>query len=192
MSGQLPTYALAIANALSNGYHVDAAKGAIYGLKGAPLSVKMNGTQRYPTVPLVVVGMAQRYYVVPAHKVVAYSLWGEAAFAKGIHVRHGKGGVLDITAKNLTLGTAKENEADKCPKVKSAAGRMARAAQDGLSNAKLNAEQVAQLRADHAALKRKYEGKGKLPNGTLQALCAKYGIGKTNVNDIVKGKTWTR
>lgn len=188
----LPEYARAIKCALSSGYRVDPATGVIYGLKGRPLIVKARGLQRYPTVSLVTPGMPRRFYAVPAHKVVACVLWGDSAFSPGIHVRHGKLGVENITAANLSLGTAKENEADKESSVKSAVGRAARAAQDGLNNAKLSAEQVASLRVEHASIKHQYARKKKLPNGTMLALVAKYGIGRTQITDIINGKSWNR
>lgn len=188
----LPEYAIAIRSALATGYRVDPDAGVIYGLKGRPLTVKRRGSQRYPTVPLVVQGMRKRFYAVPAHKVMAFALWGEDAFTPGIHVMHGRAGVENIAARNLRLGTAKENEADKSPELRSAVGRIARAHQDGLNNAKLTAAQVAQLRAEHAELKHQHRDKNKLPNGTLQALCTKYNISKTNIADIVKGRTWTK
>lgn len=125
----LPTYGKAIENALANGYSVDPVNGLIVGLKGKPLAIRLHGTQRYPTVPLVVRGMEKRYYVVPAHKVMAFAIYGTAAFAKGIHVRHGAGGVLDIRASNLSLGSPSENESDKPDEVRSRVGKIARAAQ---------------------------------------------------------------
>lgn len=188
----LPEYALAIKDALATGYRVDPEAGVIYGLKGLPLIIKNRGLQRYPTVSLVTPGMRNRFYAVPAHKVIAYALWGDFAFAPGMHVRHGKLGVENITSANLSLGTAKDNEADKDPSVKSAVAKIARAAQDGLSNAKLNAEQVASLRAEYAALKQQHAPKKRLPNGTVVVLVAKYGIGRTNIMDIVTGKIWNR
>ncbi len=188
----LPEYAQAIKHALATGYRVDPGAGVIYGLKGRPLAIKTRGLQRYPTVSLVTPGMHRRFYAVPAHKVVACALWGDAAFAPGVHVRHGKKGVENITAGNLSLGTAKENEADKDPSVKSAAGRAARACQDGLNNAKVTQAQVNALRAEHAALKVLHAGKGKFPNGTISALATKYGLSRTNIYDIVKRNIWNR
>lgn len=184
----MPVYSLAIENALRNGYRVDYERGLIYGLKGAPLSIKLHGTQRYPTVPLVVVGMPRRYYVVPAHKVVAYAVWGRDAFMPGVQVRHGKFGVLDIRHSNLSLGTSSENQLDKPAAVRSRAARIARASQDGLNNAKLNADQVRALRTEHSALRRLHPKK--FPSAVLTSLKAKYGISNTNIVDIVKGNTW--
>ena len=184
----LPMYGQAIKNALTNGYRADAKNGVIFGLKGAPLKITLNGLQRYPTVPLVVVGMPKRYYVVPAHKVIGFELWGDKAFAPGIHVRHGKLGVLDITEANLSLGTASENERDKFACVRSRVGAIARAAQSNLVNAKLTWSEVTTLRSEHKKLRSEYPRK--LPSGAMVNLMSRYGISKTNINDIVKGKTW--
>lgn len=185
----LPTYGIAIFNALNNGYKVDTERGIIYGLKGAPLTIKLQGKQRYPSVSLVVVNMPSRYYVVPAHKVVAAALWGEAAFAKGTHIRHGANGVLDISAANLKLGTASENEADKPKYVKSMVARAARAAQPRHGhNSKIDLNTANEIRVEYLELKRLFPRK--MPSGSVIQIAAKYKISKTNIYDIIKGNIW--
>lgn len=189
MTEGLPVYATAILSALRSGdYRVDPDLGIIYGMRGRPLSVRRHGSQRYPTVPLVVRGMPRRAYSVPAHKVVAAALWGSAAFAPGVHVRHGRGGVLDITRGNLTLGSPSDNEKDKDPEVRSRVGRAARSFQSNLVNAKLSWEQVRALREEHRRLRITHPRK--LPPGSMRDLEKRYGVSKTNITDIVKGRTW--
>ena len=177
---QPPTYGVAILNALRNGYRVDARRGIIYGLKGKPLSIKLHGTQRYPTVPLVVKNMARRYYAVPAHKVVAASVYGREAFEK--HVRHGKGGVLDIRIKNLKLGTPSENEMDKPAYVRSRSAKLARAAQPRRpANSILTISQIRWM------LKRRVYGPtGRIRRGIVSAWAAKYGVTKTCISGALK------
>lgn len=188
-SFSLPTYGQAIQNALANGYKVDTLNGVIYGLKGLPLTISLAAGQRYPTVSLVVVDMPCRYYVVPAHKIMAYALWGVEAFRPGVQVRHGSLGVTNISEANLTLGTASQNNLDKPQAVRLAAARTARASQPREGhNAKLTENLVTELRAEYAMLRQQYPTK--FPAGVIGGLEHKYGIGKTNISDIIKEKIW--
>lgn len=185
----LPEYGQAILKALASGYLVDAKQGLIYGLKGAPLTIALHGTQRYPTVCLAVKGMPRKFYAVPAHKVVAAALWGAEAFRKGIQVRHGAEGVLVLKETNLALGTAAENQADKPKHIRVKAAKVARAAQPAHgNNNKVTKAEAELIRTEYTELKRLYPRK--IPNGTVSRMQAKYGLSGTTIHNIAKGKTW--
>jgi hypothetical protein len=109
-------YHEAIQKALNQRYRVDVETGVIYGPKG-PLKIVLRGVQRYPTVSLSLVGEAQ--VVVPAHKVVAFALYGDDAFNQ--IVRHMDDDPLNLHPSNIRLGTHSENNMDKPPEVRRAA-----------------------------------------------------------------------
>lgn len=178
-------YHQAIANALSNGYRVDTVHGIIYGLKGKPLRVANHGTQRYPTVTLAVRNMPRRLYAVPAHKVVAFAIWGDAAFAPGAQVRHIRG-VLDISADALRLGTSSDNQLDKAPEIRKAAAVKARASQGRRPlNTVLTEDTVRYIRETC-----KIGPDGHALYGEVKKLCTLLGLGKSTISMALRGKTW--
>lgn len=180
--GDAPVYALAIENALRNGYRVDPVAGRIYGLKGQPLTVKLCGQQRYPTVSLVVVGMPCRYYVVPAHKVVAFFLWGWQTFAKGVQVRHGDAGVLDIREVNLSLGTGSENQYDKSSAVRKAAAQAARTSQGARGPAlRLQDEAIIEMLKEIS-----YGPTGRIKRGLVAEWAERYGFSSSCISEAIK------
>lgn len=104
-------------------------------------------------------------------------------------MRHGDNGVLDISAKNLKLGTASENEADKPRHIKSRAAKAARAAQPKHGNNNKISQIISDtIRADYA--ERKRINPGKLPHGSILQMQDTYQLSRTNIFDIIKGKIW--
>lgn len=51
--------------------------------------------------------------IVKVHKMVAYQIFGEAAFKPGIHVRHLDGNKINNFPDNIAIGTAMDNHLDK-------------------------------------------------------------------------------
>jgi len=183
-SDPLPAYALAIRDALANGYSVNTKMGIVTGLKGKPLAVKLRGSQNYPTISLVTPNMPRRFYVVPIHKVVAFAVWGKKAFAPGICVRHLNADTCDNRKVNLRLGTYSDNERDKPAKVKSAACKIARAAQPYRSfNAKLTDAQVRKIKSELV-----FGKGGRVKRGVGKKLAARYHVCISTITNIAKGR----
>ena len=179
-----PAYLYAIEDALSSGYFVDSKRGKVIGLKGKPLTVKLRGSQRYPTVPLVTPNMPKRFYSVPVHKVVAFSLWGRAAFESGVHVRHLNGDTTDNRRTNLALGSPSDNENDKPKAVRVRSAKLARAAQAEPVNKKLTPRQVSEMRRSVA-----YGPTGRVRRGQLTMFAARFGVSKSAVSQAIRGIT---
>lgn len=169
----------AIEDALQNGYRVRIEEGQVIGLKGRPLTVKLRGTQRYPTIPMVTPNMPRRFYSVPVHKVVAYAIWGRAAFEDGIQVRHLNASTIDNRGHNLAKGTSSENQYDKPKEVRIRAAKKARAAQGSRPmNAKLNSGSVRQIRF----LRR--------DGMSLQKIADRFGVSKSTAHNVCSRKLY--
>jgi len=180
----LPAYGLAIANALADGYRVDADSGVIYGRKGRPLSVRRYGAQRYPMVSLAVSGMPRRSYVVPAYKVVAYAVWGPAAFAPGVCVYHGSRGVDDVSLANLAIGSHSDKELAKAPEVRQHSAKRARAAQGirGLSLFKVDDASLQKIMDERIF----YSINGRVRRGLLAELAREHGVSKSCMSAAIR------
>jgi len=103
------------------------------------------------------------------HRLIALEKYGEAVFAPGIQVRHRDGNPLNTDPSNILIGTPSENAMDKPREVRVAvAGRAAR---------RLTDAQVRELRSD------------RLQGASYSELSVKYGIQKSTISYIVRGKT---
>jgi hypothetical protein len=171
----------------SGKYRVDAERGKIFGPE-QELQIKRHPGAHCPCVRLHVDGLPKNAYSVPAHKVIAYSIWGEAAFVKGIHVRHLDGNNENSTKANLALGTPAENEMDKPAWVRSRSATLARAAQPSTSfNAKLKAESIGFIRQ---ALSSNRLPSGRVRRGVVQRLAKEHGVSSSTISLVGKNKTW--
>jgi hypothetical protein len=184
----LPEYGRAIANALATGYKYLPNEGQIIGLKGQPLSIKQRGKQMYPTVSIVTPNMPRRFYVVPAHKIAAYALWGEKAFKKGVHTRH-LNGVLDISSSSLALGTASENELDKSIETRSRVSSYSRSCQPLTPyNSKLTEREVKMIRE---ICDNNRNINGRVKRGVGKELASRFGVSKCAISQIAARITYT-
>ena len=177
-------YHLAIRDALSSGYTVIPETGQIIGLKGESLAIRLGGKQRYPTVSLVTPNMPKHFYAVPAHKVVAFAIWGERSFTKGIHVRHLNNNTCDNRKQNLALGTPSQNEQDKPKHVRVRVAKQARARQVRPANMKLTVEQVTEIRSNAV-----FGPTGRARRGYVTELANRFGVSKSAVSQALKGVT---
>ena len=185
----LPVSWQAIELAVEQGYRGDPNTGNVVGKSGKPLAVVRRPGQSYPTIRLHVIGLARKAYSVPAHKFMAFVIWGRLALVRGSNVRHGQGGVEDIRRSNLSLGSWSENEMDKPASVRSASARAARAAQGHTPrNALLDQTSVATIRSQLGA---EVTPSGRIRRGVVKGLAAQYGVSPSTISLIGKGKTWT-
>ena len=176
----MATYHDAIRDALTSGYRVILETGQIIGLKGEPLGIRLHGSQRYPSVSLVTPNMPNRFYAVPAHKVIAYAAWGDAAFESC--VRHLNDNTCDIRIVNLALGTHSENEHDKPSHVRQRSARAARAAQPVRSyNTKVTAKDVIAIRAE---TDKHRNHNGRIRRGVVKRLAEHYGVASSTISSI--------
>ena len=168
-----------ILEAVARGYSVKE-NGELHGPKGR-LSVKTYGKQRYPTFSTNWGGYV---FGVPVHMFAAYVFYGEEVFKEGAVVRHLNADTTDITRVNIVLGTHSENNLDKSPETRSAAAKKARESQGKRPmNAKLNDEQVSEIREFYKAL-----GGKKAANGIVKRLCEKMGVSRTVLTKIKNGE----
>ena len=168
-----------IIEAYHRGYKVTV-DGLIYGPKGN-LSIRLYGKQRYPYFST---NWGGKVYGIPMHQFAAYCFYGEKFFDKSMVVRHLNGNTLDISKDNITLGTYSQNEMDKPRHVRVRSAKAARKAQ-GVSScrAKLSDEDVRYIRSQYKTL-----CGGKAPNGFTKSLCEKFGVSRTVINKVVRGK----
>lgn len=169
----------AIRRALALGYTVDTSLGVILDPEGHALvpSVFKSAKDSYPRVSLC----GQR---VSVHKVVAYALWGDAAFAPGVHVRHLNGDRGDASASNLALGTPSQNAYDKPDHVRSHMARVARAAQGPVPhNRVLDKNTIDSILADNP-----YDAQGRVITGFLGKWAARLGITKAAISMALKSR----
>lgn len=98
---------------------------------------------------------------------------------------HGNGNSLDNRPSNLRWATPLQNNHDRYRH-----GTMPRG--DRAPNRTIDSVNVVRLRAAYRALKAKQirAGKGKLPNGTITRLAAKYGVSKRTARSIARRETW--
>jgi hypothetical protein len=169
---------MAIEDALANGYRVDVEAGAIFGKTGRPLKLCKPAQGKYPRVTLQAPNMPRRCYSIPAHKVVAYAIFGVDAFAPGIHVRHLNANLYDLRAANLALGTASVNAMDKPPEVRRRIAQIARAALGPAPNRKLTTYQVRKIRT---ALK---------AGQAVTQIARDYGVHHSTISRIATSKTY--
>lgn len=86
-----------------------------------------------------------KFFPIPVHRLLAFQLFGDAAFGPGIEVRHLDGNSLNNTPSNIALGTKSQNEMDK-----PAANRRLQAQKAGKVASRHTDETWEQVRADHA------------------------------------------
>jgi hypothetical protein len=170
----------AIKSALDQGYRVDPVHGVIYGVSGKLLKPTMC-RGHYPTVTFA---LPDRNVSVPLHKVVAFAVWGAAAFQPGIHVRHLSGDRNDARENNLALGTPTQNAFDKQDHVRSALARAARAAQPRTPPNRVLSDRVV-MRIISAV---KFDPKGHMPPGCLAEWSAKLGVAKSTLSTAIHRK----
>jgi len=159
-----------------DGYSVDLEQGRVLNALGVPLGVTLTRSAKdgYPKVKL-------RGRTVPVHKVVAYVLWGDNAFAPGIHVRHLDGNRENTKASNLALGTPSQNAFDKPADVRSAMAKVARAAQKSPCNKILNEDVMARLIKDDP-----FDLYGHVKIGFLGKWAQALGITKSAISQALK------
>ena len=169
----------AIKIAYEKGYRIDI-DGKLHGISGKELAVKLRGTQRYPTFAVNVGKLTSSgVYGIPAHKYAAFCFYGESAFGEGLVVRHLDGDVTNLSKENILLGSHSQNNMDKDPEVRKSAAKKARAAQGRRpNNAKLNSDQVREIR-------NRYE-KGE----SGYAICKDYGVSNVTIYDIINGRKY--
>lgn len=184
----MSNYWKAIRLAVKQGYSANVRTGAIFGRYGKPLKIRRCGKQDYPTVRLHVRGLPKPAYSVAAHKFIAFLIWGRAAFARGIHVRHRDGNSENNARSNLRLGTPSQNERDKPKAVRVASAKAARAAQ-GVTpkNAKLSCTQALHV-FDVLAEARTHTGR--VRRGVVKKLAELYDVSPSAISLIGKEKSW--
>lgn len=168
-----------VIESIARGYYVTE-EGEVFGPKGK-LSVKLYGAQRYPTYST---NWGGRVYGVPVHMLAAYCFYGIKAFNPDLVIRHLDGNTLNLSKRNIVLGTHSENNLDKPASVRRAAAVKARAAQGrAAKNRKLTDEQVALVKSMY----KKYEGR-KPPNGIVTNLAKELGVTRQTLHKIKTGE----
>lgn len=178
-----------IKEAFRIGFSVDKCAGKIFGRRGRELTLSKTGTQRYPCITLYLPTFKHirknPSFAIPAHKFMAYAIWGDRAFQEGVQIRH-LNGVMDIREESLALGTGHENMMDIAPEVRQRAAKIARASQGKRpANAKLSQDDVKFIKS---TVRR--DNNGKVLRGELEKFAKRFGVSKPVISGILRGKTY--
>lgn len=130
------------------------------------VSTVMSGVKRYPAVRVMVDGRRRTFN---AHVLIAEAFHGPRP--DGMQVRHLDGDPTNNRPDNLRWGTAKENSADRI-----AHGRQSTIA--SISNAKLTAQQVREIRARFAA------------GETHHQLAVEFDLSPNYIHRIARRESW--
>lgn len=152
---------------------------------GTRVKPKLHGSQRYPSYTFNSLSGIKVNVSFPIHKFVAYILYGEASFSKGVNVRHLDGDTLNLSKDNIVLGTSQENQYDKPEKSRQEAAKKARAAQGLRPVNSIVTESMAE-----AILLEYFEKRGegiKAPRGLVKGIAEKYGLNRNTVQSICNG-----
>ena len=106
-----PGWYYTIKTALETGYSVDLETGNVRGKDGRILKASKRPPGKYRKVSLCLPG--GRKPTVPVYKIVAFALWRDEAFAKGVEVRHLDSNHENDHPSNLALGTRTDNINDR-------------------------------------------------------------------------------
>ena len=139
--------------------------GSVVGLKGHKLSLWVcpSGYKSFN------VNLGNNVNVlVCVHRLVAYQKFGDAAFAPKAHTRHLDGDPGNNTWDNIDMGTASQNMMD-IPKE----ARIQHAQKGGNAVRRFTAEEVVQIRLEHAA------------GDSYNKLAEKWGVGKSTLSFIL-------
>ena len=167
-----------IVEATQRGYYVTE-DGKLFGPKGQ-LKCRCYGKQAYPTFST---NWGGRVYGIPAHKLAAYCFYGKDSFEPGVVVRHLNADVLDISRRNIALGSYSDNEMDKPAQVRSRSAAAGRRSQGYRAvNRKLTEDQVDEVMKFYNNL-----GGRKAPQGSVKELGEKLGVSRTVLNKIKRG-----
>jgi hypothetical protein len=159
------------------GYRVSD-NGVLTNPKGKIITIKIKSNHKYPQTQAIMDGEKVNYHL---HRLAAYCFYGEEMFKEGICVRHLSGDVLDISKRNIAIGTYSENEKDKDPRIRS-----------------INASNSVKQRKDTRRLTMRrfsddevIEIRERLSNGEKGAHIAKeYGVVKDVIYQIKRGETY--
>lgn len=159
--------------AYEQGYHVNV-DGVAYGKSGKQLSIKQQrNPESYPSTTVYIeVDGKKDSYSIRLHMLAAYSFYGDELFKPGVVVRHLDGNRLNLSRKNIVLGTPKDNENDKSAEQRSQVAKKREATKKTLSD-----EQANEIRQ-------------RVSNGERQYILAKeYGVSQQMINNIIKMRT---
>lgn len=95
----------------------------------------------------------------------------------GLHVCHSCDNPVCVRLDHLFLGTDADNVADKCSKGRASGGSMSGEKHPGHI---LTTEQVIEIKSTPVV------------RGTVTSLASKFGVDKTTISRILRGKTWKK
>ena len=153
---------------------------------GRRVKPKLYGGQRYPCYTIAVVKKERVSFHM--HKFAGFILFGESALKPGTHVRHLDGNRMNLSASNLALGTASENELDKPKELRSRKALHARNVQlsRGIKSSRqvISDAQAEDVIRTYTALKKT---NGRVPMGHWISEAAKYKVTTSAVKLIAYG-----
>lgn len=157
-----------IRGAANAGYRLNPVTGDVYGRN----SHIMTGT---------VASNGYRYFSicgvqVTQHQLIAFAKFGEAAFANGIEVRHKDGVRLNNRPSNILIGTRSDNMMDMEPEA-----RRMRNLNRPSPKRILSPSEVKTIKDAYAC---------GLRRGECTELAEKFGVSKTTISEVGKGKTY--
>jgi len=181
----MATYHDYIRFAVERGFDFDFEEQKLVCPSGYKITPRLYGSQRYPSYTINLLQGDKSSGSFPIHKFAAYLLYGEKSLEKGVHVRHIDGDVLNLSKENIVLGTARENEMDKDPSVRSRSAKAARKAQGSRPCNAIITDQQAEY-----AIREYLKAKGDLaraPRGTVKKLAEHLGLNREAVSSACLG-----
>lgn len=182
-----------IRDAVRVGYRFDFEKQAIISPQGVCRKPSLYGQQRYPSMSINTVCLGyneSRVVSIPFHKFVAYILYGEDSFKKGIEVRHLDNNVLNLKKENIALGSSSENKLDIPKEIRSQRAKHARSVQGKRPPTshvtEITAEQIIR---EYLPQKLGMGGK-KIRRGFVKSLSEKYQLKRSCVQSICSGNSF--
>lgn len=165
----------------NKGYRINL-EGKLLNPENKEINFKLYGKKRYPTFSI---NYNKKPYGIPVHLFAAYCFYKEESFLKEFVVRHLDGNVLNVSFKNIKLGTHSQNNLDKCPIKRKLAARKARLSQgDKFLNKKLSIQDVKFIRQEYSNLI------GKTPKGFILNLMNKFNVSKPTIFNVIHYKNY--
>ena len=175
---------LVILDAYSRGYRVTA-KGKLISPHGVERVIKVH-SKRKASYPFFSISVAtfiakSKVFGIPVHKFAAYCFYKEESFRDGLEVRHVNGNVLDVSKRNIKLGTRSQNELDKPKAVRRRSAQCARMSQGSIPfNRRFTDAEVSEIRS-------LCRGGGR---GIQSQQARRFKVGKTTISKIVRGESY--
>lgn len=182
-----------IRDAVRVGYEFDFEEQVIISPRGTHRKPSLYGRQRYPSLSINTFCLGyEKSKVVsfPFHKFVAYIIYGEESFKKGIEVRHLDNNVLNLEKENIVLGSSSENKLDIPKEIRSQRASHARSVQGRRPVTAHVTEQTAEQILREYLPQKMLRINKKVNRGFVKSISEKYQLKRSCVQSICSGNSF--